>query len=256
MKNLIILTTTYHNEKRPEYIERCISVFCRVPEIYWILVEDGSSPDPQITQMIQKSKIPYCYLAKGPTCDKGNSQKNFGLSYIHDHQLTGIVYLADDDNYWDIRLFQEIRKTKKVSVFPIGNLGPNGIERPLVRNSRIVGWDAGWESRMYPVDWGAIAFDANLLQSIDPPLLRGYGKTEDEHANDYGYLKYRMETENEFLKKLITHRDELEPLCEECTQCYVWHNQPLGEAPWVTHLKFKMKKTIKLIRNFINRKRP
>ena len=38
----------------------------------------------------------------------------------------GVVYFADDDNAYDTRLFWEIRKTRMISMFPVGLLRPSG----------------------------------------------------------------------------------------------------------------------------------
>lgn len=44
----------------------------------------------------------------------------------------GVVYFADDDNTYSLELFDEIRKTKMISMFPVGLIRPAGISGPLL----------------------------------------------------------------------------------------------------------------------------
>jgi len=39
-----------------------------------------------------------------------------------------VVYFADDDNTYDIRLFNEIATTQRISMFPVGFIGSQGTE--------------------------------------------------------------------------------------------------------------------------------
>ena len=43
-----------------------------------------------------------------------------------------MVYFADDDNTYTTQLFDEITRTKKVTVFPVGLVGGVMVEKPLV----------------------------------------------------------------------------------------------------------------------------
>ena len=44
----------------------------------------------------------------------------------------GVVYFADDDNTYSTELFEEMRTTRKVSVWPVGLVGGLMVERPKV----------------------------------------------------------------------------------------------------------------------------
>ena len=76
--------------------------------------------------------------------------------------LCAVVYFGDDDNTYDLRLFDEIRLTKKVSVFPVGLIG-YAMSTPIVQNNksrnpgRVVGFSDPWfEKRKFPVGKNAI----------------------------------------------------------------------------------------------------
>ena len=141
MDNIIFVTPTYKNHKRVFFISECIKVFSNIQNLIWILCEDANSIDIEINEILSKSGITYKYLSFGPTKDKGNEQRNFCYEYIVNNNINGIIYNADDDNEYDIKLFDEIKKTKNISIFPVGNLGPNGIERPIIQNGKINKWN-------------------------------------------------------------------------------------------------------------------
>ena len=107
----------------------------------------------------------------------------------------------------------EIRKVKQVAVLPVGNLGPNGIERPIVVDGKIVAWDCGWSSRQYPVDMAGFAFHSDLLRNIEKPFWNVSGGRGGE---------------NEFLQRIVPENYELEVLCDNATKCFVWHNENLA----------------------------
>jgi hypothetical protein len=219
------------------YLKRVLFVLRRLRNIVWLVVEDGSAKDEIVEKLLGSSGVQHRYFHVGPTNCWGNEQRNYALEYIKRNALKGVVYFADDDNFYDPKLFAEIRKTRRVSVFPVGHLGPSGIERPIIKKGRVVGWDAHWLERKYCVDMAGFAFHSDLLMKIDAPLWGFEGRGG----------------EDEFLGKIIGSQVELEPLCNNCTQCYVWHDQPLGEQPFWTYFKnrnYRRKRFIMAVWNF------
>ena len=48
------------------------------------------------------------------------------MSWVLDHgEEDSVVYFADDDNTYDLRLFAELRLTKTLSFFPVGLVTKN-----------------------------------------------------------------------------------------------------------------------------------
>lgn len=250
LKRIIAVTPTYPYANREKYFRRCVETFRKVKNFLWIIIEDGSSINPGIKELLDLSKIEYLYDYYGPTRDWGTSQRNYAFSLIRKKKLRGIVYVPDDDNFYNQRLFKEIRKTKKISVFPVGHLGPNLIERPIIKNKRIVDWDAYWKERKFPLDWAGFAFNSELLINHKGEFLKGFNWVEAVKENIVDpnmpeserqvFLRVHKDGETEFLQNLNISVDDLEPLCDNCTKCYAWHNQPLGESPRYTFYKKKL----------------
>lgn len=209
---LILVTPTYNNPKRMFFINECIKVFNKVEDLIWILCEDNNTIDNEVNEILSKSEINYKYLAVGPTKDKGNEQRNFCYEYIVNNNINGIIYNADDDNEYDIKIFDEIKKTKNISIFPVGNLGPNGIEQPVIEDGKILYWDAGWTSRRFPVDMGGFAFNSKYLY-----------KKNSENKKLWDFCG--IGGESEFINYITNNDEELEFLCDNCNLCYVKHNE-------------------------------
>jgi beta-1,3-glucuronyltransferase len=203
---LILVTITYERPGRMAMMEHLKSHLDGRDDVDWVVVEDSDRKHPELEAFLPKYSH---HLNFGPTRDKGNEQRNLALQYIHGVGLKGIVYNADDDNKYDPALFDEIKKTKRLSVFPVGNLGPNDIERPIVVEGKFKGWEAGWTERKFPVDMAGFAFHSDLLGLLESPFWshRGVGG------------------ESEFIENFIKSPDELEFLCNGCSHALVWHNE-------------------------------
>lgn len=224
LRPLLIVTPTYDRPQRIALLERCIATFRRIASLHWIVVEDAGEPDATVASLLAQSGVSHTYLAVGPTRAWGNAQRDLALRYIRDHNMKGVVYLADDDNYYEEALFAELAKVRRVGLVPVGLLGPLGIERPILGAGRITGWSAHWTSRRFPVDMAAFAFDASLLQNLEGPIWT--------YATRGG--------ETEFLEKLIESPDDFDILCDSARQCFVWHDLPLGHTPFRALLAYRL----------------
>jgi beta-1,3-glucuronyltransferase P len=221
---LIVVTPTHATPRRLAFLRRCVGWFAGVPDLFWIVVEDGDALDPEVHALLTASGIDFEYLHIGPTRAWGNAQRDLALRYIRDRRLDGVVYFADDDNGYDPALFAELRKTRYASVFPVGLLGPRGVERPVLRDGTIVGWESSWMNRRFPVDHAGFAFRSFLLFDQPDPIVEYTGRGG----------------ESELLEKLVRDPSRLEVLCDGATKCYAFHNQPLGDSLAVTRLRIAL----------------
>jgi galactosylgalactosylxylosylprotein 3-beta-glucuronosyltransferase 3 len=139
-----------------------------------------------------------------------------------------VVYFADDDNTYDLRVFDEMRSVRAVGVWPVGLVGGMMVERPIVdtvtnkvNGIRVEGfywqvidfiaWQPGANPRPFPMDMAGFAIHISLL--TDNPKVY--------FVQDAGI----GQIESTFLQSLGVTRDMLEPKAEHCTKVYVWHTQ-------------------------------
>jgi hypothetical protein len=214
MRKIIFVTCTYQRPGRLAFFERHIDrLMSKIDHYRWIVIEDGDRIDPELQALIGKYNS--TYLAAGPTKDKGNFQRNAALEYIRDNKIDGVVYSLDDDNLVYPELCRELRKVFGVAIFPVGNLGPTGIEHPVIQHKKLVDWNAGWKQRRYPVDMGGFAFSSSLIFHLPSPIWRHRG----------------VAGETEFLERLAPNIDQVDfSLCHWNKMCFVFHNEPLEAA--------------------------
>ena len=128
----------------------------------------------------------------------------------------GVVYFADDDNTYDLRLFGEMRSITSVGVWPVALVGGLMLEQPLVdeHTGRVVEFAVGWKpQRPFPIDMAAFAVHTSLLQQ----------HTGAEFHNDVprGYV------ESSLLQALNVSRGDLQ--LRGGIEALVWHTRT--EAP-------------------------
>jgi beta-1,3-glucuronyltransferase len=87
---------------------------------------------------------------------------------VLEHGVEGsVIYFADDDNTYDLRLFPELRRTRSLAVFPVGLVTKTGISSPIVRGGRVIGFFDGWiANRKFPVDMAGFAFSLSALKKV------------------------------------------------------------------------------------------
>lgn len=211
MRDLILVTCTYRRPGRLDFFRRHIRrLISQIEHYHWIVVEDGDLPDPELSILLEGWNSRYLHI--GPTRDESGTQRNLAFECIRDLRLDGIVYGLEDDSLVYPELADELRRISKVGIVPVGNLGPNGVERPIIENGRLLRWDSGWAERKYPVAKGGFAFDSRLIFEVKSPIWdwRGVGG------------------ESEFIDKLLRPSGELDfSPCHWNQVCLVFNKEPL-----------------------------
>lgn len=172
-----------------------------------------------MSALLNRSTIPYVHLLgpRPPThldkrSGRGVSNRLKAFEYLRETYTNtsqeGVIYFADDDNAYDIRLFDQIRDTKKVSMFPVGLIAKLGLSTPIVSNTtaKIIGFhDPFIGRRKYAVDMAGFAVNLNLFLS-KPKATMPYKVGYEE---DY------------FIKSLGVKLTDLEPKANNCTEVCV-----------------------------------
>ncbi|XP_007442136.1 galactosylgalactosylxylosylprotein 3-beta-glucuronosyltransferase 3 isoform X1 [Python bivittatus] len=224
---IYVITPTYARLVQKAELVRLSQTLMHVKNLHWIVVEDAPSKTPLVSELLVQRNLPFTHLhAETPKEHKrkesdpnwlkprGVEQRNLAIQWLRENrQLTdpGVVYFADDDNTYSLRLFDEIRFTKRVSVWPVGLVGGLRFERPLVENGKVVGFYTAWKpNRPFPIDMAGFAVALSLLLANREARF--------DLLAERGYL------ESSLLQSLVS-MEELEAKADNCTKVLVWHTR-------------------------------
>uniref|UniRef100_A0A182PTY9 Galactosylgalactosylxylosylprotein 3-beta-glucuronosyltransferase n=1 Tax=Anopheles epiroticus TaxID=199890 RepID=A0A182PTY9_9DIPT len=237
---IYFVTPTYPRREQIAEIIRLGQTLMHVPRLHWIVADDTTSCSDVLNRHIRKFGIPYTQLASPmpemyrarKNAPRGVANRRAALNWIRRNQKkTGVLYFGDDDNTFDLKLFSEIRYTKKVSMFPVGLIGDYGISSPIVRNGRVEGFFDSWPAkRKWPVDMAGFAVSLEYL-ALSPnatmPFKAGY-------------------EEDEFLKSIGLKLEDIEPKARNCTEILVWHTQTKSSKSPTVRISMDRQKLDKL----------
>ena len=223
------ITPTFARPVQKAELTRLSQTFLHIPNFHWIVVEDAETKTKLVTRFLENSSVIYTHLAAAtppnyklgrndPNWKKprGVEQRNAALRWLRENLKLndkGIVFFADDDNTYSIKLFHEMEKIRKVGVWPVGLVGGLMVEKPTCDNvtNKVVGFNAAWKpDRPFPLDMAGFAINLRLLLENKDAMF--------SYDVEGGYQ------ESEILSQIVT-RDELEPLADCCTKVYVWHTR-------------------------------
>lgn len=226
LPTLYIITPTYRRPEQIPELTRLGQTLMHVPKLHWLVADDSTSSNKQVVDYLKSTGMSFTYLLTpmpsqyanrwfGPL-PKGVANRNGAMKWLRCHATKGVMYMADDDNTYDMRIFHEIRHTKKVSMFPVGLVTEVGLSTPVLRNGQWVGWYDGWTSdRVFPVDMAGFAISIPFLLSVpeaEMPYIPGYEETG-------------------FLNSLHISINDIEFLAGNCTKIYVWHTRTERNKP-------------------------
>ncbi|XP_049825320.1 galactosylgalactosylxylosylprotein 3-beta-glucuronosyltransferase 2 isoform X2 [Aethina tumida] len=205
LPTIYAITPTYWRHVQKAELTRLSQTLRLVPNLHWIVIEDSETKTD---------------LEKRWKKHRGIEQRNAGLEWLRNTLTTndkGIVYFMDDDNTYNVKVFEEMSKINKVGVWPVGLVGGLNAEAPVVENGKVVAYKSGWKvDRPFAIDMAGFAINLNLILT----------KTE---------AKFRYDVEKGLQESVFlsyfTTKDELEPLADNCTKVYVWHTRT--ETPTV-----------------------
>ena len=123
MPTIFVITPTYHRiTQKVDMTSMCYTLM-HVPKLVWIVVEDSTGRTKLVTKLLERCKVQSVHLnVKTPkyysikpgskTKPRGVAQRNAALHWLRTHHsldnCNGVVYFGDDDNKYDLRLFEEV----------------------------------------------------------------------------------------------------------------------------------------------------
>ncbi|KAG9350520.1 hypothetical protein JZ751_026886 [Albula glossodonta] len=233
LPTIYAITPTYKRAVQKAELTRLSNTFRLIPQFHWIVVEDSNARTELVSRFLAHSGLQCTHLHvptprryKRPGMHRATEQRNAALDWLRMHRSSknpGVVFFADDDNTYSVELFEEMRWTRKVSVWPVGLVGGGRYERPLVDKGRVVGWYTGWNAnRPFPIDMAGFAVNLQVVLENPKAMFKRQGSKPGMQESD-------------FLKQ-ITKVEELEPRAANCTKVLVWHTRTekvnLGNERW------------------------
>ncbi|XP_034656557.1 galactosylgalactosylxylosylprotein 3-beta-glucuronosyltransferase P isoform X1 [Drosophila subobscura] len=223
---LYIITPTYRRPEQLAELTRLGYTLKHVANLLWLVIEDANKTNPLVAHTLDRIGVPYEYMV-APMPEKykqtkkakprGVSNRNRGLEYLRQHATEGVLYFADDDNTYDISIFEQMRYISKVGMWPVGLVTKTGVSSPIIRNGKLDGYYDGWiGGRKYPVDMAGFAVNIKFLRQrphAQMPFKPGY--EED------GFLRSLAPLAN----------DEIDLLADECRDILTWHTQTKKNPP-------------------------
>ncbi|KAK6103452.1 Glycosyltransferase 43 family protein [Brugia pahangi] len=171
-RTIIVITPTYLRLARLADMTRLSQTLMHISQLIWIVVEDAKHISLPVKQLLDRSGLNCYYLAvkRRPGIPaRGWTGRDAGLNFVRERFASlgnnAVVYFADDDNTYDIRLFnQYIRNVEKVGVWAVGLVAHNAVEAPKVLNAKVVGWQTIYApKRRWGFDMAGFAVNLELL---------------------------------------------------------------------------------------------
>ncbi|KGL80044.1 Galactosylgalactosylxylosylprotein 3-beta-glucuronosyltransferase 1, partial [Tinamus guttatus] len=226
-----VITPTYSRPVQKAELTRLANTLLHVPNLHWILVEDSQRRTALITRLLRDTGLNYTHLnvetprnyklrgdTRDPRIPRGTMQRNLALRWLREtfnknSSQPGIVYFADDDNTYSLELFEEMRSTRKVSVWPVAFVGGLRYESPKVNAAgKVYGWKTVFDPhRPFAIDMAGFAVNLRLILQRSQAYFKLRGVKG-------GYQ------ESSLLRELVTLND-LEPKAANCTKILVWHTR-------------------------------
>ncbi|XP_053545383.1 galactosylgalactosylxylosylprotein 3-beta-glucuronosyltransferase 1-like [Bombina bombina] len=216
---IFVITPTYARLVQKAELTSMANTLRQVPALHWIVVEDSYNKTLLVTNFLRTCRVKYTQLCvkspEGVTKARGTLQRNVGLSWLRetfypDEAPEGVVYFADDDNTYSLEIFEEMRYTNKVSVWPVAFVGGLRYESlNLDAAGKVEGFAVKYEaSRRFAIDMAGFAINLRLILENPRAVFRldvkgGYQETS--------------------LLETLVSIDELEPKANNCTKILIWH---------------------------------
>ncbi|XP_061433017.1 galactosylgalactosylxylosylprotein 3-beta-glucuronosyltransferase 1-like isoform X3 [Lethenteron reissneri] len=242
---IFAVTPTYARATQKADLTRLSHTMALVPNLHWLVVEDAPAPSALVSAVLRNAwPLSYTHLhMETPKQDplkphrsrssfpRGTFQRNEALRWLremygnrsrsHDstgesgldpRALNGVVYFADDDNTYSMDIFEEMRHTTNVSVWPVAFVGGMRYESVVVgANGVVTGWKVAYDpTRSFAIDMAGFAINLNLLLQNSKAYFNFHARSGNQ--------------ESSLLEQLVT-RDQLEPKADNCTKVLVWHTR-------------------------------
>lgn len=143
-----------------------------IDDLHWLVIEDANHTSDAVDRLLKRSNVPHTYLfttTYGDLPRRGWSHRNMALDIIRtkyrNYSGNAVVYFADDDNTYDVRLFDDyIRRVETIGVWAVGFSGSAKVEAPHVEAGKVTKWDVVYApNRKFATDMAGFAINLKLI---------------------------------------------------------------------------------------------
>ncbi|KAK0054857.1 galactosylgalactosylxylosylprotein 3-beta-glucuronosyltransferase 1 [Biomphalaria pfeifferi] len=225
---IYLITPTYARLEQKAELTQLSHTLLHVPNIHWIVIEDSPEKTALVQNFLNRTRIHSTHLYVATPSEykmnrtdphwlkpRGVLQRNAALDWLRNNTSPdddGVVYFADDDNTYSLQIFEEMRNTTKVSIWPVGLVADLRYERPKVTNGKVTGWYTNYKpDRPFATDMAGFAINLNLIHQ----------HPEAKFSNIFA----AGSQESTFLTLFHLTLDDLEPKANMCSEVLVWHTR-------------------------------
>ena len=122
LPSIYVVTPTKIRLEQKADLTRLSYTLRHVPNLHWIVIEDSETETPLVKKLLTNCKLQYTHLVVStPEVHKlkvtdpnwlkprGVPQRNAGIKWLRENATKfGVVYFADDDNTYDLQIFEEV----------------------------------------------------------------------------------------------------------------------------------------------------
>ena len=109
---IYFITPTYSRLTQKVDLTSLCQTLMHVPTLVWIVIEDSPKKTPMVTSLLARCNVTSVHMNVESPDDLAIEQRYLGLKWVKDTckppSCKGVVYFGDDDNKYDLRLFDEV----------------------------------------------------------------------------------------------------------------------------------------------------
>ncbi|VDM38634.1 unnamed protein product [Toxocara canis] len=241
---IIVITPTRKSLTRLPDMTRLAQSLMLVRRLAWVVVESGAVIADPIERLLKRSKLPFCYFTE----HSNNAHlkdwrwlgRDSGLKFViyrfAQFSNRAVVYFADADGAYDIRLFESyIRNVNTLGVWALGLAGAELVVAPRVTQIGIVdGWLSETHSDLeWPLDASGFAINLKVLLRHNK-----YVKLYSYHRENISLVNCESPVQQCFLLRLGLTRNDAKP--------FGYNIMPRDVLAWQPITSFRLKEPTKV----------
>ncbi|KAL6848156.1 hypothetical protein ACP4OV_022284 [Aristida adscensionis] len=216
------------------------------PPLLWLVVgAENRTATARAVQVLRGTGVMFRHLTYGAgnltgTGGEADRQANVALGHIARHRLNGVVHFAGASGVYDLRFFEELRRTRGFAAWPVATISPADqkvtVEGPNCSSSQVTGWYTQDSSTNGTQRTSVDLVDSsagNRNSSSEPPKVNisglGFRSSmlwDSERSHNRNSSERATQDFSQFINQMMTG-DEIKPKSIQCdcseSRIVLWH---------------------------------